>query len=107
MPTPVQARTLQFTRDGSHLVVANHQSITIVELRGDRRRRVEVADIQAIAAFTDQIWVATTVGTLCRIALDGRTIDTTALPGDAEATLIATTIGPPAALWTAGEPVVV
>jgi len=105
MRTQVHSSQLQVTRDGRTLVVAEPDAITFVELRGDGRRRFEIPGVQAVAAFVDQVWVATHRGVLHRLGIDGRQLDEHALPADPDAVLIPTTIGPPAALWTAPEPV--
>ncbi len=96
---------LQFTRDGRTLVVGDPDAVTLVELRGDQRRRIPVTDVQAVAAFSDQVWVATRVGVLLRLALDGRVLGEHPLPVDPAARLVAAPVGPAAALWTAAAPV--
>jgi hypothetical protein len=105
MKATVQSGQLQFTRDGRTLVVAEPDAVTLVELRGDARRRIAIPGVQAVAAFADQVWVATRTGALIRLTGDGRPLDEHALPIDADGLLIPTTIGGPAALWTGGEPV--
>lgn len=94
---------VQFTRDGRTLVVAEPDAVTLVGLRGDRGRRIPMPGVQAIAAFADQIWVATRAGALIRLARDGRKLDEHALPADPDGVLIPTTIGAPSALWSARE----
>lgn len=103
--TQVHSSQLQFTRDGRTLVVAEPDGITFVELHGDGRRRLAISGVQAVAAFVDQVWVATHRGVLLRFDIDGRQLDEHVLPADPDAVLIPTTIGPPAALWTAHESV--
>lgn len=95
---------LQFTRDAALLAVAGTDEVVLVEPRGRIRRRIPVPDVQAIAAFADQIWVATGRGILQRFATDGRRLDEQALPIGSCGTLVPTTIGGPAALWTGHEP---
>jgi hypothetical protein len=106
MRTRVHSSQLQFTRDGSTLVVAEPDGVTFVELRGDSRRRVAISGVQAVAAFADQVWVATRTGALVRFGTDARQLDEHVLPIDPDGLLIPTTIGGPAALWTGREPVV-
>ncbi len=96
---------LQFARDGRTLVVGEADAVTIVELRGDLRRRVSIPGVQSIAIFADRIWVATATGALVRMTLQGRILDEQSLSIDADAALVPATIGAPAALWTAREPV--
>ncbi|HWO25864.1 MAG TPA: hypothetical protein VNO30_44320 [Kofleriaceae bacterium] len=96
---------VQFTRDGRTLVVAEPDAVTLVELRGDGRRRIAIPGVQAVAAFADQIWVATRAGALIRLARDGHRLDEHALPADPEGVLIPTTIDGPSALWAARESV--
>jgi hypothetical protein len=105
MKTMVHSNQLQFTRDGKTLVIADPDAVTLVGLSDTRHQRIPVADIQSIAGFADQVWVATRSSALIRFAGDGRRIDEHPLPTGPEAALVPTTIGPPAALWTAREPV--
>jgi hypothetical protein len=101
----VHSSLVQFTRDGRTLVVAGPDSITLVDVRGDRRQRIAIPGVQAVAAFADQIWVATRTGALIRLACDGRRIDEHALPIDPDGVLIPAMIGGPSALWAARESV--
>ena len=94
---------LQFTRDGKTLVVGDSGAITLVDLRGDQRHRIPVTGVQSIAAFTDQVWVATRAGVLLRLALDGRTLGEHSLPVDLGGRLLPAPVGPPAALFTGGD----
>ncbi|HSK04352.1 MAG TPA: hypothetical protein VK932_24025, partial [Kofleriaceae bacterium] len=103
MRTLVHSSRLQLTRDGRTLIAADPDAVTLVELRGDGRRRIPIPGVQAIAAFADQVWVATRRGALIRLAGDGRRLDEHPLPSDPEAVLIPATIGAPAALWSARE----
>lgn len=103
--TWIHSSQLQFTRDGSRLVVAESDRVTFIELRGDNRRRIAIAGVQALAAFSDQVWVATRAGCVTRFAIDGRQLDEHALPVDPDGTLIPTTIGSAAAVWTGRAPV--
>src|SRR5512140_2011664 len=107
MKTIVHSSQLQFTRDGRTLVVVEPDAVTLIELRDDARQRIALPGAQAIAAFADQIWVATRAGAVIRFARDGRQLEEHAVPTDPSALLIPTTIGPPAALWTARAPVMV
>jgi hypothetical protein len=101
--TPVHSSQLQFTRDGRTLVVAERDGVSFVELHGDGRRRIAISEVQAIAAFADQVWVATRTGALHRLGADGRPLDEHALPIDPDGALIPTTMGGPSALWTGRE----
>lgn len=105
MRTLVHSSQLQFTRDGSTLVVAGPHGVTFVELRGDRRRRIAISGVQAVAVFADQVWVVTRTGVLIRLGTDGRQRDEHVLPIDPDGLLIPTTIGVPAALWIGRESV--
>ena len=96
---------LQFTRDGRTLVVGDRDAITLVDLRGDQRHRIPVTGVQSIAAFADQVWVATRAGVLLRLALDGRTLGEHPLPVDLGGRLLPAPVGPPAALFTGEAPV--
>jgi len=105
MRARVQSSQLQFTRDGKTLVVVERNGVTFVELRGDVRRRIAISGVQAVAAFADQVWVATRAGVLIRLGTDGRQIDEHVLPIDPDGLLIPTKIGIPAALWIGRESV--
>ncbi len=96
---------LQFTRDGRTLVVGDRDAITLVDLRGDQRHRIPVTGVQSIAAFADQVWVATRAGVLLRLALDGRTLGEHPLPVDLGGRLLPAPVGPPAALFTGEQPI--
>jgi hypothetical protein len=104
MKLPVHSSQLQFTRDGRTLVIAAPDAIALLALGSDERRQVAISGVQAVAAFADQIWVATRGGQLVRLTGDGRPLDRHALPADPDAQLIPAAIGPPAARWTARPP---
>jgi len=103
--TSVHSSQLQFTRDGRTLVVAEHDGVRLVERAGPDRRWIAISEVQSIAAFTDQVWVATCKGMLQRLGVDGRQLDEHPLPVDPDAALYPTTIGAPSALWTACDSV--
>src|SRR5262249_42860947 len=94
---------LQFTRDGAALIAMEPDGVSLVARAGDRRWHVAIAGVQAIAAFADQVWVATRTGTLVRLGLDGRRLDDHVIPIAADGALLPTVIGGAAALWTGGE----
>jgi hypothetical protein len=68
-------------------------------------RHISILEVQSIAVFDDQIWVATAAGIVRRVGLDGRALDAQPLSLDPDGSLIPTTIGAPAALWTGRDPV--
>jgi len=103
--TQVHSSQLQFTPDGRTLVVAERDGVSFVELHGHGRRRIAISEVQAIAAFAAQFWVATRTGVLHRLGADGRQLDEHPLPIDPEGALIPTTMGGPSALWTGRESV--
>ena len=103
--TPVHSSQLQFTRDGRTLVVAERDGVRLVERAGPDRRWIAIEDVQSIAAFADQVWVATCKGMLQRFVVDGRQLGEHPIPVDSNAALCPTMIGAPAALWTACESV--
>jgi hypothetical protein len=86
------------------LVAAEPGGISVIELRRTDRRQIAIPSVQAVAAFADQLWIATRTGLLIRLGIDGRQLDEHTLPPDPEACLVPTTIGGAAALWTAREP---
>ena len=69
------------------------------------QHRIEFGDAQSLAAWEDQLWIATRRGALFQLARDGSVLAEHALPVDPQATLVPATIGGPAALWTAQEAV--
>lgn len=75
MRTLIHSSRLQFTRDGRTLIVAEPDAVTLVELRDDTRRQIAIPGVQAVAAFADQVWVATQAGAVIRLARDGRQLD--------------------------------
>ena len=103
--TPVHSSQLQFTRDGRTLVVAERDGVRLVERAGPERRWIAIEDVQSIAAFADQVWVATCKGMLQRFVVDGRQLGEHPIPVDSNAALCPTMIGAPAALWTACDSV--
>lgn len=103
----VHSSQLQFTRDGRTLVAAEPDAVVLIEVRGGARRRIAISDVQAVAAFADQVWVATQAGALIRLARDGRQLDEHALPADPDGVFVPTTIGVPSALWAARESMMV
>lgn len=105
MRTQICSNQIQFTRDGSTLVVVEPDAVAFVEIHGKACRRVALSGAQTVAAFADQVWVATRNGVLARLSADGRQHDEHALPIDPDGLLIPTTIGGPAALWTGRESV--
>src|SRR5215468_4327247 len=105
MSTATHSSQLQFTRDGRSLAVAEPDAVTLVDARRDSRRRIAIPGVQALAAFADQLWVATHAGALVRFASDGSRIGEHSLPVDPDARLVPTTIGGAAALWTGRESV--
>jgi len=101
----VHSSRLQFSRAGNVLVVAGADGVEFVDLRHSGGQEVPIADVQAVAAFGDQVWVATCNGVLIRLGLDGRRLGEYRLPIDPEGMLVPATIGVAAALWTGHEPV--
>jgi len=65
---------------------------------------ISISDVEAIAAFADQIWVVIKTGVLRRFGLDGRMLDEHRLSIDPDAVLCPTAIGGPAALWAGRAP---
>jgi hypothetical protein len=99
MKTCVHSSQLQFTRDGSTLVIAGPECVTFIALRGDGRRQVAIPGVLAVAAFADQVWVVSRGDLLIRFGVDGRRLDEHAIPSDPDGSLIPAVIGGPAALW--------
>ncbi|HEX7843371.1 MAG TPA: ATP-binding protein [Kofleriaceae bacterium] len=77
-------------------------AISVVELgAGGQTTRLPIRDARAIAAFAEQLWVATHDDQLARIDLAGRPLGPVrALPFAARAMLQPAPCGPPAAVWS-------
>ena len=101
----VHSNRLQFTRAGNVLAVAGANGVSFVDRDCRTPHEVDITGVQAIAAFSDQVWAVTHDGVLIRLGLDGRQLGKHQLPIDPEGMLVPTTIGVPAALWTGHEPV--
>nr|MBA3460347.1 hypothetical protein [Deltaproteobacteria bacterium] len=97
---------LDYTRDGKLLALADTSGVSLIDVRtGERRHRISVTGVQALACAGDQLWLASREGVLTRCAFDGRVLGEHPLSLDHTARLIAAQVGPAAALWTAGTPV--
>jgi len=103
MKTTIQSSQIQFSRDGRTVVIAEPDAVTLLEVHGEGRRRIEISAVQAVAACADQMWVATRAGVLIRLAIDGRRLDEHQISPDLEGQLLPATIGGPAALWIGRE----
>jgi len=96
----VHSAALQFTWDSRALAIADHDTVTLVPMHDGQPQQVAVPGAQALAAFADQIWIATRDGVLVQLARDGQRIGQCTLPADPDALLLPATVGPSAALWT-------
>ncbi|MBX3157756.1 MAG: ATP-binding protein [Deltaproteobacteria bacterium] len=103
--TEIHSSRLQFTRDGCGVVVAESDRVVIVDVKtGRARHEVAIEGVETIAAFADQLWTATGDGALRRWTLDGQALDDGGVNLDVGGTLVPTTVGSPAALWTSDRP---
>jgi hypothetical protein len=92
--------TLCFDRSGNRLAIVDREAVSIVDLASSRTRRLAHADARAVAAFDDQIWIATSGDELARFDDAGRPIGATiALPFAETPALQPAPCGPPAAAW--------
>ena len=102
-PSPVTLLegSMAFDRSGQTLIAAAREAILIIELdAGGRTTRLPIRDARAVAAFPDQLWIATHDDQLVRVDLAGRLLGAPhALPFAARAVLEPAPCGPPAAIW--------
>ena len=52
---------LVFDRAGTSLIAAQSDALAVVDLERRTTRRIPVRDARVVAAFDDQIWIATDV----------------------------------------------
>ena len=97
---------IQFTRDGQHVAaLVDKGTVAIRHAQRNERRDFEAIDgAQSIAAFADQVWVATRAGDLQRLGLDGRILGEHRIACDGDGTLLPTAVGAPAALLLGRKP---
>ncbi|HET9991356.1 MAG TPA: hypothetical protein VFQ65_22655, partial [Kofleriaceae bacterium] len=106
----VASSQLQFTRDGHTLIVAESDAIVLVATHGERRHRIAMPGVCAIAGVADQAWAIGTTGTagvLLRWASDGRRLGEHPVVADSSAWLVPAMIGAPAAVWHGRESAIV
>jgi len=101
-PTTLLGSSLAFDRTGQTLVAVEPDAISIVELGpGGQTTRLPIREARAVAAFADQLWIATHDDQLARIDHAGRPLGTVrALPFAARAMFQPAPCGPVAAVWS-------
>jgi hypothetical protein len=101
-PTTLLGSTLVFDRAGQRLVAVDPDAIAVVELRASgSTTRLAIRDARAVAAFADQLWVATRDDELARLDYDGRLLaPARALPFAPRAVLHPAPWGAAAAVWS-------
>jgi hypothetical protein len=99
-PTTLLGKSLVFDRTGQTLVAVEPDVISVVELgAGGQTTRFPIHDARAVAAFADQLWVATYDNQLARVDHAGRPLGPVhSLPFSARAVLQPTPSGPAAAV---------
>jgi len=93
---------LVFDRSGQTLIATEPEAISIIELdAGGQTRRLPIRDARAVAAFDDQLWIATHDNELVRIDHAGRALGPPcSLPFAIRAVLDPAPCGPAAAIWS-------
>ena len=101
-PITLLGGSLVFERAGQALIAMDPDAISVVELgAGGRTTRIPIRDARAVAAFADQLWVATHDDQLVRMDHAGRPLaPPCALPFSGRAMLQPAPCGPPAAVWS-------
>jgi len=100
-PTTLLGNSLVFDRTGQTLIAVEPDAISIVELGADgQTTRLPIRDARVVAAFADQLWIATHDDQLARIDHAGRALRAAhSIPFSARAVLQPAPYGPAAAVW--------
>ncbi|MEO7732759.1 MAG: hypothetical protein ABIY55_17445, partial [Kofleriaceae bacterium] len=105
-PTTLLGTTLTFDRAGRLLIAADPDGLAIIDLAASHTTRLAIRDVRAVAAFYDQLWIATHDDQLRRVDPTGRALgEPRALPFAAAARLEPAPCGPPAAIWASSPAV--
>src|SRR6185503_8023288 len=101
-PTTLLGSALVFDRPGQRLVAVDPDAIAVVELYpAGQTTRLAIRDARAVAAFADQLWVATHRDELARMDYTGRLLaPVRSLPFAARAVLHPAPWGAAAAVWS-------
>jgi hypothetical protein len=101
-PATLLGSSLVFERAGQVLVAVEPDAISVVELgAASHARRIPIPRARAVAAFADQLWIASHDDQLVRVDHAGRPLAApSALPFAARAALQPAPCGPPAAIWS-------
>ena len=99
--TTLLGSSLVFDRAGQRLVAVEPDAVSVIELGGGRTTRLPIRGARAVAAFADQLWVATQDDQLARIDPTGRPLaPVRALPFATRRMLQPAPCGPAAAVWS-------
>jgi hypothetical protein len=91
---------LSFDRTGRRLLVVEHDAVAVVDMTGGKTVRLPYADVRAVAAFDDQIWLVDQDVQLVRVDPSGRELgEALALPFAERAALLPAACGAAAAVW--------
>ena len=89
-----------FDRAGRRFVTIERDAIAVVDLARSETRRIECTDARAVAAFDQQLWIATAADQLVRMDYTGGVLGPpVALDFAAAAVLVPAACGAPAAMW--------
>jgi hypothetical protein len=98
--TALLAESMVFDRTGQTLVAMEPDAISIIRFDSGQTTRLPFQHARAVAAFDDQVWIATHDDKLARVDPAGRMLAPPhALPFAARAALQPAPCGPAAALW--------
>lgn len=104
--TNLLGSSLVFDRAGRALIAIAPDTVSIVELGGaGQTTRLPIRDARAVAAFVDQLWIATYDDQLARVDHAGRPLGPVhSLPFSARAVLQPASCGRAAAVWSSNQP---
>jgi len=106
-PVSLSGTTLRFDRSGRRLIVVDPDEIAVVDASAALAIRLAFRGARAAVGFDDELWIATHDDRLVRVDPTGAMLGApVALPCADHAVLAPAPCGPPAAVWSAGAPVV-
>jgi hypothetical protein len=106
-PASLSGTTLRFDRSGRRLIVLEPDEIAVVDPGAALAIRLAFRGARGVVGFDDELWIATHDDRLVRVDPTGAMLGApVALPCADHAVLAPAPCGPPAAVWSAGAPVV-
>src|SRR5262249_47497492 len=99
--TSLLGSSLIFDRTGQTLVAVEPDALSVIKLGAGQTTMVSIRGARAVAAFADQLWVATHDDQLARVDHAGQPLaPLRRLPFSTRAVLQPAPWGPPAAVWS-------